>query len=228
LDFFEVIAAASTKPFGFQAFYPGPGVGGHCIPKDPHYLSYKARQVGIRLRLVELSQGINNGMANHVIRRLESFLRTEGRNLRDSRIAILGLAFKADVSDIRNSPAVTLAARFAELGAQLSAFDPLVRSVSGPAGPLPLKGDLETAVKDTEILVLATPHSHFKEIDLTKLHSLMGNDPIIFDARGFWSPTDCTAAGFRYLGIGRPAFSSSGESAKLGSERRRTLARAKE
>ena len=204
LDFFKVIAAASTKPFGFQAFYPGPGVGGHCIPKDPRYLSYKARQVGMRLRLVDISQEINNGMVNHIIERLESFLETRGANIRGSRVSILGLAFKPNVSDTRNSPAVMLAARFLELGAQISVFDPLVRKVSIVSGQLASKGDFESAVKNAKILILATAHTHFREIDLRDLHSLMGKDPLIFDTRGFWTPSECRAAGFHYLGLGRP------------------------
>jgi nucleotide sugar dehydrogenase len=204
LDFFEVIAAASTKPFGFEPFYPGPGVGGHCIPKDPRYLSYKARRMGMQLRLVDLSKDINDGMVNHIADRLESFLQTERRTIRGSRIAVLGLAFKADVSDTRNSPSVTLANHLTRLGARISAYDPLVPSASTIAGPLVSTGDLDTAVKKAEVLILATAHTHFKEIDLRKLHSLMSNDPVIFDARGFWSPDECKAAGFRYLGLGRP------------------------
>jgi nucleotide sugar dehydrogenase len=204
IDFFEVIAGASTKPFGFQPFYPGPGVGGHCIPKDPHYLSYKARQVGLSLKLVEASQHINQGMIDHVIARLENHLREKGRTLRQSKAVILGLAFKADVSDTRNSPSITLAEGLKNHRARVSAYDPFAKRVSTRNGIVVSTSDLETAVRGGDILFLVTPHTLFKSVDLTKLHAMTHPDAVMVDTRGFWSPSDCIYAGFDYLCLGRP------------------------
>jgi nucleotide sugar dehydrogenase len=204
LDSFEVISAAATKPFGFQAFYPGPGVGGHCIPKDPQYLAYKARQVGVRLRLVELSAEINDGMVDHTIGRLEENLAKQGRSISGSKAVVLGLAFKADVSDSRRSPSIALIERLADRGTHVEAYDPLVRSVRTKRGEFRSAESLEKCVEGADILVLATPHAVFRDIDLKKLCTRMHPNPLMVDTRGFWSRAECESAGFDYLGLGRP------------------------
>jgi UDP-N-acetyl-D-glucosamine dehydrogenase len=204
IDFFEVVAAASTKPFGFQAFYPGPGVGGHCIPKDPHYLSYKARQVGQRLRLIELSAEINDMMIDHILERLATRLRARGEDLRRSKVAILGLAFKQDVDDTRNSPSIRMSERLRKLGVQLSAYDPFVREVKTEKWRLMSAETLESAVEGAQVLVLLTPHTAFRQIDLKKLARFVRPGATIVDTRGFWSPSECISAGFDYVGLGRP------------------------
>jgi nucleotide sugar dehydrogenase len=205
IDFYEVIAAASTKPFGFQPFYPGPGVGGHCIPKDPHYLEYRARQVGVSLRLIAASQVINDGMIAHIIERLKTHLEKNKRHLQGSRVAILGLAFKPDVSDTRNSPSIRLAERLTNLGAQIRAYDPFAKSVPTNTGLLISGKDLNEVIKDVDVLILATAHSSFREIDLTTLRSLVNEKAVILDTQGFWSPSECRNAGLDYLGLGRPS-----------------------
>ena len=204
LDSFEVIAAAATKPFGFQAFYPGPGVGGHCIPKDPQYLAYKARQVGVSLRLVELSAEINDGMVDHTMGRLEESLAKQGRSIGGSKAVVLGLAFKADVSDSRRSPSIALIERLADRRIHVEAYDPLVRSVRTKRGEFRSAERLEKCVEGADILVLATPHALFRHIDLKKLSARMRPHPIMVDTRGFWSRAECESAGFDYLGLGRP------------------------
>jgi UDP-N-acetyl-D-glucosamine dehydrogenase len=203
IDFYEVIAAASTKPFGFQPFYPGPGVGGHCIPKDPHYLDFRARQLGIPLKLIKTAQDINESMTNHLISRLENYLQEKHRSLHGSKVAILGLAFKQDVSDTRNSPSVPLAERLRRMGAEVVAFDPFAKSVSMKTGSLVSGENLNKVVERADVLVLVTPHTSFRKIDLSKLKPLTEN-ALILDTRGFWSPEECRAAGFDYLGLGRP------------------------
>jgi len=203
IDFFEVIAAAATKPFGFQAFYPGPGVGGHCIPKDPHYLLYSAHQVGETLSLVEASKKINDRMVKHVLGRIKSKWRAEGRDLRRSKAVILGLAFKANVSDTRNSPSIVAAEQLVELGLEISAYDPFVKSVSTKDGLLSATS-LESAAKDADVAVLMTPHTLFREINLSDLRIHMRSPAAIVDTRGFWSPEECKSAGFDYIGLGRP------------------------
>jgi nucleotide sugar dehydrogenase len=204
IDFFEVISAASTKPYGFQPFYPGPGVGGHCIPKDPRYLSHKARQVGQSLRLVDLATEINRGMADHIIRKLEATLQSRGKTLRNANVAILGIAFKENVSDTRNSPSIALSERLEQVGARVSMYDPFVREASTKTGALLSAYSLETAVENAEVLILVTPHAVFKQIDLKRLIVRVRPGATIVDTRGFWSPSECRAAGFNYLGLGRP------------------------
>lgn len=204
IDFFEVIKAASTKPFGFQAFYPGPGVGGHCIPKDPFYMAYKARQVGVPMRLVEVAAQINEAMIDHMLRRLEFALEAEGKSLRGSQVTLLGLAFKGDVSDTRRSPAISLAEQLIELGARISAFDPFVKRILTRKGVIETADALEKAAWKSDVVFLVTPHSVFRDVDLKKLARVTTQGAIVFDTRGFWSPSEVRDAGFKYLGLGRP------------------------
>lgn len=204
IDFHEVISAASSKPFGFQPFYPGPGVGGHCIPKDPHYLAYKARQVGMNLAIVDVSAEINQGMAKHIIERLDRNLRTRGKSLKDCGALILGLAFKADVSDARRSPALALAKHLKEFGSTISCYDPYVDSVDDADVHLRSSSDLESAARGANVILLVTPHTIFRSIDLRSLARQMSSEPTIFDTRGFWARAECEASGFKYLCVGRP------------------------
>jgi len=124
IDIWEVIEAARTKPFGFQAFYPGPGLGGHCIPIDPLYLSWKARQYGRPTRFIELAAEINTSMPEHVVTRVAEALNEEGKPLKGSRVLVLGLAYKKDVDDVRESPAVTLIELLQARGARVEYHDP--------------------------------------------------------------------------------------------------------
>jgi UDP-N-acetyl-D-glucosamine dehydrogenase len=124
IDVWEVIAAASTKPFGFQAFYPGPGLGGHCIPIDPFYLTWKAREVGVRTRFIELAGEVNRAMPGFVVDQVTLALNARSRAVRGSRILVLGLAYKKDVDDTRESPSVELIEMLAALGAHVDYNDP--------------------------------------------------------------------------------------------------------
>lgn len=126
LDVSEVIAAASTKPFGFQAFYPGPGLGGHCIPIDPFYLTWIARKHGMSTRFIELAGEINTAMTHYVITRLADVLNDRSRPVRGSRVCLLGVAYKKDVDDIRESPALELMKILLEKGARVTYNDPHV------------------------------------------------------------------------------------------------------
>lgn len=126
IDIWSVIKAASTKPFGFQAFYPGPGLGGHCIPIDPFYLSYKAREFGHRTRFIELAGEINSTMPHWVVERVMLALNDEKKSLRGSRVLMLGIAYKKDIDDVRETPAAEVATRLSELGAIVSYHDPHV------------------------------------------------------------------------------------------------------
>jgi UDP-N-acetyl-D-glucosamine dehydrogenase len=126
IDIWEVIRAAKTKPFGFQAFYPGPGLGGHCIPIDPFYLSWAARKYGLATRFIELAGEINTGMPDYVVDRVTLALNDRAKAVRGSKIVILGVAYKRDVDDPRESPAFALLERLATRGAIVSYNDPHV------------------------------------------------------------------------------------------------------
>ena len=126
INIWEVIDAAKTKPFGFQPFYPGPGLGRHCIPIDPFYLSYKARQIGLPTRFIELAGEINHQMPGYVVSRLRDALASRGGDVCGSRILILGLAYKPDIDDVRESPSFELIENLRDLGASVDYNDPHV------------------------------------------------------------------------------------------------------
>ncbi len=126
IDPFEVIEAAATKPFGFQAFYPGPGLGGHCIPIDPYYLTWRALEFGRSTRFIELAGEVNRSMPDYVIERTMLALNTRGRAVRGARVLVLGLAYKPDIDDVRESPSFELIEKLRELGANVDYNDPHV------------------------------------------------------------------------------------------------------
>jgi UDP-N-acetyl-D-glucosamine dehydrogenase len=126
IDVWEVIDAAATKPFGFQAFYPGPGLGGHCIPIDPFYLTWKAREVGKATRFIELAGEVNHAMPDYVVQRTALALNERGKSVKGSRVLVLGLAYKPDVDDVRESPSFELIEKLEELGALVDYNDPHV------------------------------------------------------------------------------------------------------
>jgi UDP-N-acetyl-D-glucosamine dehydrogenase len=130
VDIFEVIEAAKTKPFGFMPFYPGPGLGGHCIPIDPFYLTWKAKALGIGTRFIELAGEINTNMPRYVINRLREELdRRFGKGLCGSRILVVGLAYKKNVDDIRESPALTIIEELTKNGAEVDYYDPYLPAI---------------------------------------------------------------------------------------------------
>ena len=156
IDVWEVIDAAKTKPFGFMPFYPGPGLGGHCIPVDPFYLSWKARQNGVESRFIELAGHINAAMPRFVVERVAEALNSASRPLRGSRVHLFGVAYKPDVSDVRESPALDIAELLCRRGAVLSYSDPYVPQISvgelqlqAVAVPDALDGSLDCAVITT-------------------------------------------------------------------------------
>ena len=126
IDIWQVVDAAKTKPFGFQAFYPGPGLGGHCIPIDPFYLTWKAREYGLSTRFIELAGEVNRSMPEYVVRRTMLALNDRGKAVRGSRVLVLGLAYKPDVDDVRESPSFELIERLEALGAAVDYHDPHV------------------------------------------------------------------------------------------------------
>ncbi|MBF0215798.1 MAG: nucleotide sugar dehydrogenase [Candidatus Omnitrophica bacterium] len=126
IDVWEVIEAAKTKPFGFMPFYPGPGIGGHCIPKDPVYLSWKARKVGFETRLIDIAAEVNRNVPTHMVERIITILGKYGKKVHGSKVLILGVTYKKDVNDLRESPALDIIKLLAKKGADISYHDPYI------------------------------------------------------------------------------------------------------
>jgi UDP-N-acetyl-D-glucosamine dehydrogenase len=163
IDIWEVIEASNTKPFGFQAFYPGPGLGGHCIPIDPFYLTWKAREFDFSTRFIELAGEINTNMPYYIVSKVMEALNTNGRSIKGSNILILGLAYKKNVDDLRESPSLELIRILKHKGAKVSYNDPYVpmavhhkNGMKMRSVPLSLKG-----IKKYDCVIVATDHSTY-------------------------------------------------------------------
>jgi len=177
IDIWEVVNAAKTKPFGFESFKPGPGVGGHCIPVDPEYLSFKTRQIGKPVRFVELAQEINNSMPAYVVGQISEILNKNGKLLNNSKILLMGVAYKKDISDMRESPAIDVTELLLEKKVNVSYFDPFVSEFS-VSGITINKEDEINSFDNYDMLLVLTPHSEFSDIDFSKIET------IIFDTTG--------------------------------------------
>jgi UDP-N-acetyl-D-glucosamine dehydrogenase len=183
IDIFEVIDAAATKPFGFTAYYPGPGLGGHCIPIDPFYLTWKAREYGLHTRFIELSGEINRAMPEYVVGKLVKALNERRRSLKGSKVLILGIAYKKNVDDMRESPAVEVMEMLRDAGAELAYSDPHV-----PVFPKMREHtfDLSSVALTPESLacfdavVLTTDHTKF-DYDM-----ILANAQLVIDSRGVY------------------------------------------
>ena len=162
IDLIEVIDAAKTKPFGFQAFYPGPGLGGHCIPIDPFYLSWKAKQFDFHTRFIDLAGQINVAMPYFVVENIISALNDRGKALKGSRILILGLAYKRDIDDLRESPSLTIIELLQKRGARVEYNDPFFPSVGhGRKYTLNLTSTPLDQIPDFDCVVIVTDHSQY-------------------------------------------------------------------
>lgn len=181
IDVWKVVNAASTKPFGFQAFYPGPGLGGHCIPIDPFYLSWLARRQGMTTRFIELAGEINTHMPHYVIDRLSEFLNDRGKPIKGSRICLLGMAYKKDVDDARESPAFELAELLLKRGAILTYSDPHVPNLPASRShslPAMMSTELTPSfLQSLDCVLIATNHSAF-DYEMVVRHA-----PLVVDTR---------------------------------------------
>jgi UDP-N-acetyl-D-glucosamine dehydrogenase len=178
IDVWEVIRAANTKPFGFMPFYPGPGVGGHCIPLDPTYLAWQSRRdTGRRFRLVELAQDINAGMPDFVTRRIIDTLGERGVPLRDAKVFALGVTYKPDVGDLRESAAVETLAQLARRGVAVTYHDPFVPRLTSHGLRLRRTRLTPAALSAADAVAVLTPHASY-DFDLVRRHA-----NLIFDAR---------------------------------------------
>jgi UDP-N-acetyl-D-glucosamine dehydrogenase len=184
IDTWEVIRAAATKPFGFMAFYPGPGIGGHCIPLDPHYLSWKARQHGFDSRFISLAEEVNSRMPEHVVQLVSDGLNDERKAMKGSRVLLLGVAYKKDIDDVRESPALSIIDRLRAKGANVRYHDPFVKEVrfddahtEGSGESLESVALTDEELRSSDCVIIVTDHS---EIDYGRVCSLT---PLIVDTR---------------------------------------------
>jgi UDP-N-acetyl-D-glucosamine dehydrogenase len=158
IDVWEVIDAAATKPFGFMPFYPGPGLGGHCIPIDPFYLSWKSKEAGIEARFIELAGYINGRMPEFVVEKIQNALNDFAKSVRGSRVHVLGIAYKRDIDDVRESPALDIMLLLERLGAVVTFSDPYVRRIQTNSGYLDAQ-DMLPSVAAADCVVIVTDHS---------------------------------------------------------------------
>ena len=188
IDIHEVIRAAATKPFGFVPYYPGPGIGGHCIPIDPFYLTWKAREYGMHTRFIELAGEINSSMPDYVVSKISLALNQRNKSIKGSSILVLGIAYKKNVDDVRESPSVLLMERLQDLGAKVAYSDPHVPSFPKMRAH---SFDLSSVALDPgslkrfDCVLLATDHDKF-DYELIRTQS-----PLVIDCRGkFLEPAD--------------------------------------
>lgn len=180
IDTWEVIRAAATKPFGFMAFYPGPGIGGHCIPLDPHYLSWKARQHGFDSRFIGLAEEVNSRMPEHVVQLVADGLNDASKSMKGSRVLLLGVAYKKDIDDVRESPALSIIDRLRAKGADVRYHDPFVQEIrfddahtEGSGEPLSSAELTDDEVSSSDCVIIVTDHSGIDYQRVTKLATLV-------------------------------------------------------
>lgn len=179
IDLWNVIDAASTKPFGFQAFYPGPGVGGHCIPIDPNYLSYEVkRKLGVPFRFVELAEEVNGSMPKYVVERLQDALNERQKALNGASVLLLGVTYKKNIADQRESPAIPVGELLKGKGAVLSFHDPKVQTWTLGDSAIERVLDLNEAVENADAVVLMQNHESY-DVD-----ALASKAALFFDTRG--------------------------------------------
>jgi UDP-N-acetyl-D-glucosamine dehydrogenase len=163
IDIWEVIDAAATKPFGFAPFYPGPGIGGHCIPVDPFYLSWKAEQYGFPTRFIELAGEVNESMPQYVVQTTARALERNGVRLRGAKVLVLGVAYKRDVDDLRESPSLTIIELLKREGAEVAYNDPFFETVGrGRKYALNLTSTPLTDLGSFDCVLIATDHSVYE------------------------------------------------------------------
>lgn len=178
VDSWEVIEAAATKPFGFMAFYPGPGIGGHCIPLDPHYLSWKARLHGFEARFIGLAEEVNSHMPRHVVQLVQDGLNSQGKPVKGSRVLVIGVAYKRDINDVRESPALGIVDQLMHKGAEVSYHDPFIPEMTvdgrGSLAGVPLTDE---TLRACDCSIIVTDHTG---VDYARVLKLA---PLVVDTR---------------------------------------------
>ncbi|MGM9987344.1 MAG: nucleotide sugar dehydrogenase [Bacillaceae bacterium] len=186
INYWEVVDAAKTKPYGFQAFYPGPGLGGHCIPLDPYYLSWKAREFGFHTSMIESSMIVNDNMPDYCVKRAMSILNRFKKSINGSKILVLGVAYKNDVDDYRESPAIRLIEKLMEAGAKTSYYDPWISEYNNNGKVFKgLEQINKKIIGEQDLVIIATAHSN---IDYTMIGE---NAQYIFDTRNAMKTINC-------------------------------------
>lgn len=179
IDVWEVVRLASSKPYGFQAFYPGPGVGGHCIPVDPNYLSYEVkRRLGRPFRFIEMATDVNTGMPAYVVGRVQDILNDHSKSLRGANVLLLGMTYKPDIADMRESPSAEVAELLVEKGAITKFYDPHVEIFKHHDLVINGEKDLDAALKAADVVILLQNHKAYDLDDIVK------KSKVIFDTRG--------------------------------------------
>ncbi|TRO52447.1 nucleotide sugar dehydrogenase [Candidatus Bathyarchaeota archaeon] len=198
IDVWETIAAASSKPFSFMAHYPGPGVGGHCIPKDPFYLLYKARKIGLNVAFIEEAASINKNMPLYVIYLAEKTLKIRNKNLNNSSFAVLGVTYKNDVLDIRRTPAEAVITELTQTSKNVMAFDPLTTQTFGAK-----TGSLEETIRDKDCIILLVNHSYFREKNIEEKINNLAPNCCFIDTKNFIIPSKLKKS-VLYKCLGKP------------------------
>jgi UDP-N-acetyl-D-glucosamine dehydrogenase len=194
IDITEVIKGASTKPFAFMPHYPGAGVGGHCIPVDPYYLIEKAKQIGFNHKFLSLARDINNSMPHYTVELLEAELAKMKKSIRGAKVGVLGIAYKANVDDARESPAKDIINLLKTKGAEVFSYDPHVKEGSTAK-------DIGETLAKSDYIVLATDHDEFRRIDAKALKDKKIH--IVIDGRNCLDMEKIKSFGIAYRGIGR-------------------------
>ncbi len=177
VDVWEVISAAETKPFGFMAFYPGPGLGGHCIPVDPQYLAWKLRTLSYNARFIQLADEVNHGMPDYVMERISKILNESGKTLLDAKVMVIGVTYKADLDDLRESPAIDLISLLKDRGSHVSYHDPFVTEIDIEGLSL-YRAELNTlTLQQSDCIVITTAHSTYD------WEWIVDNSKLVFDTR---------------------------------------------
>jgi UDP-N-acetyl-D-glucosamine dehydrogenase len=177
VDVWEVIDAAASKPFGFMPFYPGPGVGGHCIPVDPMYLSWRVKQFGGAAKFIDLARDVNAGMPLYVVQRVQDLLNDRERSLKGAKVLIVGVAYKPNISDMRESPALPLIEILQRKGAHIAYIDPYVPSLRLEDGSTLTASEPDSAVSDADVVVVVTAHASVDH------DALAARAQLVFDTR---------------------------------------------
>lgn len=199
IDTWDVIDAAATKPYGFMPFYPGPGIGGHCIPLDPFYMSYKAKKYGIIPRFIETSGEINNYMRIHAVNLVEKGLKKAGKRLYGSKVAVMGLAYKKNIDDTRESPSKKIIEELVTLGCEVKVYDPFSKFIKTNNGIVYSEGSVEDTLKEADCAIFVVDHDVFKIIDQSQINCMASS--VIVDCKNQFGSLEfeCQA----YLGIGK-------------------------
>ncbi len=199
IDIWKVIEAASTKPFGFMAFYPGPGVGGHCIPLDPHYLSYQARKYDMLPRFIELSSDINRFMPIHTVNLARKGLESVGKELKDSTVCVFGLSYKAGIEDTREAPSFKVIEELESQGSNVLVYDPYVHEITVAGKTYSTAGSLEETLSKADCAMFLVDHDEFKVINWNEMSKK--NDIVVVDTKNIFEWVE----GAYYIGLGKPS-----------------------